>query len=269
MSEERATWIHPDAVRLGNSEDSDDSQTYRRGWKALLLKMEDYQFERWFSFRRTDKHIDDDEEIESISALIAEKGWDALEKNQKDAFESRHLKSIQAKPMPESLTMIGWAKFAYGEDNIVSLAADGDPHYRSGDFNKDYNQSFERVRVVLGSKAEGETGYFSIWSSGDFIEFWHGINPDREIPDEDVLVLHLYAPPERMKALADELALLPKRPELFINVSALLFEDEPDWDPGRHRALLMLYDHKPSVVLETIRWHRLSSKDEDLFSLGS
>lgn len=86
--EERETWIHPDAIRKGASTDRYDY--YYRAWQPLYLTVESYQFDQWFSFQNADKYIDDDEETKTLLALVDEKGWDTLDKGQKETFRHRH-----------------------------------------------------------------------------------------------------------------------------------------------------------------------------------
>lgn len=177
------------------------------------------------------------------------------------------MNAIQQQAAPETMAMTCWCKF--DDSYVIARAVDGDPDYRSRSFDKDYAHGFDRIRLTIYAGGEERTGSLSIWRA-DLAEYVRG--PDnKDFPVEDTLMGWVNMPLDRMKALVDELVRLPKRPELKITLNALLFEEESErihYEPGDHRSYLLVYDHHPPLVLNSIRWQRMSSKDEDLFSLG-
>ncbi|TGQ83709.1 hypothetical protein EN850_02910 [Mesorhizobium sp. M8A.F.Ca.ET.207.01.1.1] len=231
MPEERARWLHPDEIQRGGPS---KPERYCRAWQSLYLKMDDYRFERWSAFSSTDKYIDDDEAFKTLSAKMTESGWDSLDKEEKKTFGDRHLKAIHAEPAPEGMTLTGWASMdGFAGSTIVSFAVENDPNYQGRSFDKDYAKSFNRIQVSLHSSNDDRIGSLSILG-----ESWRELSrrdPDDDSPDEDILHASVSLPLERMKALADELAGLPRRPRLKMNMSSLLFQEESErvFYPGR------------------------------------
>jgi hypothetical protein len=267
MTEQRARWIHPDEIQCG---DEAKPEIFRRAWQSLFLKVDEYTFDRWLAVQTTDTYIDGDEDYKALSAKIASSGWSSLDKAEKATFSDRHLKAIRPEPVVETTAMTGWATMdGFAATTIAAFAVENDPRHQGISFNKDYSNAFRRVRVGLVSSSEDKLGSLSILDESYREISRH--DPDNDMPDEDVLHAHVCMPMDRMKALIDEVAALPRRPTLHLTVRALLFQEESErifMEPGEHRVYTMVYGHDTPLVLQSIRFERLSSKDDDIFKIG-
>ncbi|TIO30412.1 hypothetical protein [Mesorhizobium sp.] len=253
MVSDNRTWVHPNAIRRGEKYESGRYLHYFRHWHSFTMKMDDYRFIRWVASHNTNNR-NDDPAFDTAAKKLSEQGWEALSREEQEAFAEHQVKYIGAETPQDGVILEGWGRLegGLGEVTITAFAVDNDPHWRSSKFDDDYEKTFRKVRVTVLSAAEEHPGALWVWG-----ESMREYKDDDMMGDEDVLCAQFYMLPEKLKALAREVAAQPARPTLTLHAQGLTFQDEVEaslsepWHPHEY---VIIYDHHHQAILNSIRF---------------
>jgi len=253
MVRDNRTWVHPNAIRRGEQYESGRYLHFFRHWHSFTLKMDDYRFTRWIASHNTNAK-NDDPAFDAAAKKLSEQGWEALTKEEQETFAQNQIKDIGAQTPQDGVVLEGWGRLegSLGEVRITAFAVDNDPNWRSRDFDDDYEKSFRKVRVTIASADKEHPG--SLWIWGQSMREFRG---DDMPGDEDVLCAQFYMLPEKLKALAQEVAAQPVKPTLTLHAQGLTFQDEVEaslsepWHPHEY---VLIYDHHHQAILNSIRF---------------
>jgi hypothetical protein len=251
MVKDNRTWVHPNAIRRGEKYESGRYLHYFRHWHSFTMKMDDYRFARWFASHNTNNR-NADPAFEAAAKKLSEQGWEALNKEEQESFAKHQEKEIGAETLQDGVTLEGWGRLGggLGEVSITAFAVDNDPHWRSSEFDDDYERTFQKVRVTVLSAVEEHPGSLWIWG-----ESMRAYSEDDMSGEEEVLCAQFYMLPEKLKTLAGEVAAQPVKPTLTLHAQGLTFQDEVEaslsepWHPHEY---VMIYDHRHRAILNSI-----------------
>ncbi|MHA6642736.1 hypothetical protein ACX3P1_08630 [Mesorhizobium sp. A623] len=222
------------------------------------MTTDDYRFVRWLASHNTHRRIDDPE-FDKAAQKLSEKGWEALSKDEQKLFDAAQMANIGAEAQPDGINLECWARLegGIGDIKITSFAVDNDPNWGSSDFDETYEKTFTKLKVTILSSAEEHPGFLWVWSKS-----LRENSRDDDMPDEDVLYAQFYMLPEKLKALARDIAAQPTKPTLTLHAEGLMFRDEVDEslsEPWHPREYVIIYDHHVPAVLNSIRFNIPSS----------
>lgn len=254
MVKENRTWVHPNAIRRGEPNEAGHYLHYFRHWQHLDLKMDDYRFIRWVASHNTNQHPEDPA-FDTVATKLSELGWEALDKDECEVFANHQMKEIGVDPLQEGFSLEGWGRLegGIGRQEITAFAVANDPNWRPSDLDEEYEKTFRKLRVSVLSAQEEYPGSMWVWGKS-----MREISRDDDMMDEeDALYVQFYMLPDKLKALAQDVAAQPVRPTLTLNAQGLLFRDEVEaalselWHP---REYILIYDHAHRAILNSIRF---------------
>lgn len=248
MSDKPIKWLHPNALQYS---DSGKHHYYRRIWIRFELKMDNYRFTRWFASHNVG-NWSDDPEFDAIAEKLSKQDWKALSDQEQETFAGHHAKQIGVKTRQDGLMLEGWGWLSgeVGPRMITALSVDDDPSRDGKELKDRYKKEFTRARVTIRSAEKESPGTMMVWGESE-----RQFSPyDEMTGDEDYLSIEFYMLPEKLKALAHEVAAQPVKSTITLNGSAFMFYDEvKEWmDEGNPSECVIVYDHINDAVLESI-----------------
>lgn len=252
MVKDNRTWVHPNAIRRGELQESGGYLHYFRHWQHFTLKMDHYRFVRWAASHTTNL-FSEDPAFEAAADKLAEQGWDVLDDEERKVFSEYQMKKIEAAPLQDGVSLEGWGRLegGIGREEITAFAVHNDPNWRPRDFDEDYEKTFSKLRVSVLSAQQEHPGHMWVWRRQ------RDIGEDDMMGDEDALCVEFYMLPDKLKALAREIAAQPIRPTLTLSAEGLLFRDEVEEalsEPWHQREYVVICDHHHRAILNSIRF---------------
>lgn len=259
MPRERLHWVHPNALRYSEQQASGRYLHYFRHWESFTLMLRDYRFTRWFASHSTNGR-DEDPIFLAAAEKLSKEGWEALTKEEQEAFEQSQMRQILPEAMQDGIRFEGWGELegGNGQEEIASVSVDNDPRWRSSRHDENYQKTFRRLRVSIGSAPEEHHGSMWVWGES-MREF---VRDDSMPTDQDVLFVQFYMLPEKLKALAREVTAQTVKPVLLLHAQGLMFRDEvaaalsENWHP---REYVIIYDHHTPAILDSLSFDMMAS----------
>lgn len=251
---EDRTWVHPNAIRRGEPGESGRYLHYFRHWEHFTLRMDDYRFIRWVASHNTNQRPED-AAFDAAAEKLANEGWEALDKGEREVFADHQVKEIGADTLQEGVSLDGWGRLegSIRREQFTAFAVANDPLWRPKDFDHDYQKTFTKMRVSVQSSQEENPGSMWVWGKS-----MREISTDDDMmDDEDALFVEFHMLPDKLRALARDVAAQPVKPTLTLHAQGLLFRDEVDaalselWHP---REYVVIYDHHHRSILNSIRF---------------
>lgn len=251
--------MHPNALRYGEPQESGRYLHYFRHWESFTLTLHDYRLTRVFA-SHTAHGLIDDPRFDAAADKLSNDGWETLSDDEKKAFEDAQLRKVTPVATPDGFVLEGWGELEGGtsRERITALAVEGAPGWGSKNEDGEYNKTFSRIRVSIVTAPEEVPG--SMWVWDDEMQRSSRI-ADRIPADEDVLYAHFYMLPEKLKAIADEIALLPTRPSLLLDAQGLMFRDEVEsalseiWHPCDY---VIIHGRATPVILNRLNFETVA-----------
>lgn len=224
MPNGKLKWVHPNALRHAEPQDSGRYLHYYRHWQGFTLTLRDYRLTRVFASHETNRLIDD-----PVFAAAADKlsrsGWETLSDDEKKTFDDAQLRQVTPVAMQNGYRIEGLGELEGGisRERITALTVEDAPGQQRKHEDGEYNRTFKRLLISIATTPEEVPG--SMWVWDDDMRRTDRL-ADQLPADEDVLYAEFYMRPEKLEAIAQEIASLPNRPPLVLDVQGLMFRDE-------------------------------------------